>query len=136
MLLKCKECNELREEQYFSKTKNKNKSKSKDKIPYYFWLKKCKVCQGIKVLRGDYIDNKTKVERKIQNGITLSKDTEVFLNTLKIRNGYVDMIDSFKLAHYFIETFGYIDLDDMEIKDQLILMYDKLLQIQNGDSRA
>ena len=130
----CKECGIDREEQYFSKTRNRGKTK--DVLPFHFWLKKCKLCQGMKSIKGSYnkVDNNTRIERKIQNGITLSNDTEVFLNGLKMRKGYVNMVDAFKLAHYFIETFGYIDIDDMEIEDQLILMYDKLLKAQNGYS--
>lgn len=132
----CKECNVDREEQYFSKTKNKGKTK--DVMPYHFWLKRCKICQGVKVLRGDYtkVDGNTIVERKLKSNVRLSKDTNIFLNYIKMKRGYVNMVDAYKLAHYFIETFGYIDIDDMEIKDQLILMYDKLLKAQNGYSTS
>jgi len=132
----CKECNIDREEQYFSKTKNKGKTK--DVMPYHFWLKKCKVCQGVKVIRGDYnkVDGSTRVERKLKSNVRLSKDAELFLNHLKMKKGYANMVDAYKLAHYFIEVFGYIDIDDMEIKDQLILMYDKLLKAQNGYSTS
>jgi hypothetical protein len=133
-MLRCNECKELREEEYFSKTKNKGKDKRK---PFHFWLKKCKICQGVKVLRGDYnkLDGSTRVERKIKSNISLSKEAKDFLNELKMSKGYIDMLSAYKLAHYFIEAFGYIDIDDMEIKDQLILMYDKLLRAQNGYSR-
>lgn len=132
----CKECNVDRDEQYFSKTKNRGKTK--DVLPYHFWLKKCKVCQGVKVLKGSYnkLDGNTRVERKLKSNVRLSKDAETFLNHLKMKKGYANMVDAYKLAHYFIEAFGYIDIDDMEIKDQLILMYDKLLKAQNGYSTS
>jgi len=131
----CKECNEDRDERYFSKTKNKGKNK--DVMPYHFWLKKCKICQGVKVLKGSYnkVDGNTRVDRKLNKKIVLSKDTNIFLNYIKMKRGYVNMVDAYKLAHYFIEAFGYIDIDDMEIKDQLILMYDKLLKAQDEYSR-
>lgn len=131
----CKECNVDREEQYFSKTKNKGKTK--DVMPYHFWLKKCKICQGVKVFRGDYkpTNSNIRIEKKMKKNATLSKDTQTFLKHLKMKKGYVNMLDAFKLAHYFIETFGYIDLDDMEVKDQLILMYEKLLKLQDDNNR-
>lgn len=134
-MLRCKECGIEREEQYFSKTKNRGKTK--DVIPYHYWLKRCKICQGVKVLRGDYkqTNSNIRIEKKMKKNATLSKDTQTFLKHLKMKKGYVNMLDAFKLAHYFIETFGYIDLDDMEIKDQLILMYDKLLKLQDDNNR-
>lgn len=130
MLLKCKECNELREEIYFSKTKNKGKSK--DTIPFHFWLKKCKICQGVKVIRGDYnkVDNKARVELKIEKQLRLSKDCIIFLNKLKTSRGYIDMLGAYKLAHYFTQTFGYIDLTHMEIEDELNLMLSNLLKVK------
>ena len=76
-----------------------------------------------------------RIEKKMKKNATLSKDTEVFLKYIKMKKGYVNMLDAFKLAHYFIETFGYIDLDDMEVKDQLILMYEKLLKLQDDNNR-
>lgn len=126
----CKECNIDREEQYFSKTKNKGKTK--DVMPYHFWLKKCKVCQGVKIIRGDYnkVDNKTRVELKIKKQLHLSKDCLTFLNSLKRSKGYIDMIGAYKLAHYFTETFGYIDLTHMEIEDELNLMLNNLLELK------
>lgn len=134
-MLRCKECGIEREEQYFSKTKNKGKTK--ETIPYHYWLKRCKICQGVKVLRGDYkqTNSNIRIEKKMKNNATLSKDTQTFLKHLKMKKGYVNMLDAFKLAHYFIETFGYIDLDDMEVKDQLILMYEKLLKLQDDNNR-
>lgn len=136
MLLKCKECNIEREAQYFSKTRNK--SKTKDVMPFHYWLKKCKICQGVKVLKGDYkqTNSNIRIEKKMKSNATLSRDTQTFLKHLKIKKGYVNMLDAFKLAHYFIETFGYIDLDDMEVKDQLILMYEKLLKLQDDNNRV
>lgn len=134
-MLRCKECGIEREEQYFSKTKNRGKTA--DVMPFHYWLKKCKICQGVKVLRGDYkqTNSNIRIEKKMKNNATLSKDTQTFLKHLKMKKGYVNMLDAFKLAHYFIETFGYIDLDDMEVKDQLILMYEKLLKLQDDNNR-
>lgn len=134
-MLRCKECGIEREEQYFSKTKNRGKTA--DVMPFHYWLKKCKVCQGVKVLKGDYkkTNSNIRIEKKMKKNTILSKDTQTFLKHLKMKKGYVNMLDAFKLAHYFIETFGYIDLDDMEVKDQLILMYEKLLKLQDDNNR-
>lgn len=134
-MLQCFTCKEFRELQFFSKTKNK--SKSRIKIPYYYWLKKCKICLGVKTIIGPYnkVDNATRVERKSKKNISLSPECLKFLNRLKMTRYHVDMLDSFKLAHYFIETFGYIDLDNLEIEDQLLLMLKKLLEI-NGDNKV
>jgi hypothetical protein len=130
MLLRCKECGVEREEQYFIKTKNKGKTA--DVMPYHFWLKKCKVCQGVKVLKGNYNkgDNKTRVELKIKKQLRLSKDCLIFLNSLKASRGYIDMVGAYKLAHYFTQTFGYIDLTHMEIEDELTLMLNNLLKVK------
>lgn len=130
MLLKCKECNEEREEQYFVKTKNKGKTA--DVKPFHFWLKKCKICQGTKTLRGDYKinDDNTRVELKIKKQTRLSKDCLIFLNKLKTSRGYIDMLGAYKLAHYFTQTFGYIDLTHMEIEDELNLMLSNLLKVK------
>ena len=129
-MLRCKECGVEREEQYFIKTKNRTGS-ANDK-PFYFWLKKCKICQGVKVFRGDYnkVDNKTRVELKIKKQLTLSKDCLIFLNRLKTSRGYIDMLGAYKLAHYFTQTFGYIDLTHMEIEDELNLMLNNLLKVK------
>lgn len=129
-MLQCKECNQFREEQYFSKTKNKGKTA--DVMPFHFWLKKCKVCQGVKVIRGDYniVDDKTMVERKLKKQLTLSNDCIIFLNKIKTSRGYIDMLGAYKLAHYFTETFGYIDLTHMEIEDELNLMLSNLLKVK------
>lgn len=128
-MLLCRECGVERDELYFVLTKGK-----------WYFTKRCKVCLGYKNIgsKGKYIkrDPDTKVALKLEKQPQLSKDVKVFLNHLKMRNGYVNMIDAFKLAHYFIETFGYIDIDDMEIKDQLIFMYDKLLKAENGYSTS
>ncbi len=130
MLLKCKECGVEREEIYFSKTKNKGKTK--ETMPFHFWLKRCKVCQGFKTIKGEYkiVDNKTKVERKLEKKLTLSKDCLTFLNSLKMSRGYIDMLGAYKLAHYFTQTFGYIDLTHMEIEDELNLMLSNLLKVK------
>ena len=129
-MLRCKECGVERESQYFSKTKNKGKTA--DVMPFHFWLKRCKVCQGFKTIKGEYniVDNKTKVERKLEKQLRLSKDCIIFLNKLKTSRGYIDMLGAYKLAHYFTQTFGYIDLTHMEIEDELNLMLSNLLKVK------
>lgn len=129
-MLQCKECGEIREEKYFSKTKNKGKTA--DVMPYHFWLKRCKICQGVKVLKGEYnkLDNDDRVKLKIRKEHKLSKDCLIFLESLKMSRGYIDMLGAYKLAHYFTETFGYIDLTHMEIEDELNLMLNNLLQVK------
>jgi hypothetical protein len=130
MLLKCKECGVEREEKYFQRTKNR--CKTADAVPFHFWLKKCKICMGYKTLRGNYKtnDNNTRVELKLEKKLTLSKDCLTFLNSLKMSRGYIDMIGAYKLAHYFTQTFGYIDLTEMEIEDELNLMLNNLLKVK------
>jgi hypothetical protein len=126
----CKQCGIDREEQYFSKTKNRGKTA--DVMPFHFWLKKCKICQGFKTIKGSYnkVDNNTLVERKIKKQLQLSSDCIIFLNKLKMSKGYIDMLGAYKLAHYFTETFGYIDLTHMEIEDELNLMLNNLLKVK------
>ena len=131
--LKCLTCNEEKGLEYFTKTKNKGNNK--EIKPYHYWVKKCKKCLGYKTLKGEY--NKTtkpnQIERKIEKGVSISNDTKVFLKRLKMKKGYVDMLDAYKLAHFFTETFGYIDIDYLEVEDQLILMYEKLIKA-NGNT--
>jgi len=129
-MLRCRECGIEREEQYFIKTKNKGKTV--DVKPFHYWLKKCKVCQGVKVIRGDYkpTNNKVKVEAKLEKQLRLSNDCIIFLNKLKTSRGYIDMLGAYKLAHYFTQTFGYIDLTHMEIEDELNLMLSNLLKVK------
>jgi hypothetical protein len=135
MQFKCKTCGIEREEQYFSKTKNKGKTV--DVLPYHTWLGKCKICQGVKELRGKYIklDIKNDFESKLKRVNKLSKESIKFLNDINKKN-HIDYIDSFKMLLYFDETFGYIstELDDMEVKDQLDFMYNKLMLVYKNNN--
>ena len=107
-ILRCKTCNVERELNFFQ-TCHVNGKK-------YYARKKCKVCLGI-------------IPRQKKNDkIGLSKECLEFLDRLRNIQCYVDMLDSFKLAHYFIETFGYIELDFNDIEEELNYMLRKLLE--------
>ena len=130
-MLRCLNCGEEREENYFSKTKNKS-IKTVDVLPYHFWLKKCKICQGVKTLKGSYnkLNLNDKLEQKLKKQYQLSKECLSFLEELKRRKGYINYVDSYRMLLYFDETFGYIstELDDMKVEEQLVFMYNKLLE--------
>jgi len=123
-MLLCRECGVERDELYFVLTKGK-----------WYFTKRCKVCLGYKNIgsKGKYIkrDPDTKVALKLEKQPQLSKECLVFLNSLKMSRGYIDMLGAYKLAHYFTEVFGYIDLTYMEdIEEELIYMLNKLLEVE------
>jgi len=113
-LLTCKTCGIEREKKYFIKIFNN------DKI--YTTTKKCKVCRGIKINERN--------ELLYKSNDILSNDCLDFLEHIKIIRGWVDMYDSFRMAHYFIETFGYIEMDFDSVEDELFYMLRELLKVK------
>jgi hypothetical protein len=110
---RCKKCNEIRNKTMFYKAIVKNK-------PYY-QVSKCKVCLGVKI--------KSIETLTLKSNTRLSKECLEFLNTLKItKRYYCDLIDLYKLTHYFIQVFGDINLDSYSIEEQLVFMLRELLK--------
>jgi hypothetical protein len=111
--LTCRNCNEDRDKVYFVNVTMNNK--------IYYKTKKCKVCSGVK------IKTPNTITPKIYKG--LSKECLEFLNALKItKRYYCDLIDSYKLTHYFIQVFGDVNLDKYTIEEQLVIMLNELLK--------
>lgn len=108
--LRCNTCDVYREEKYF------RTSIVSDKL--YYATKKCKVCLGINVRETKYI---------------ISNEGLLFLDRLDMMRGYVDMVDAYKLAHFFTETFGYIEHNVDTIEEDLIIMYNKLKRLRDDN---
>ena len=114
--LVCKTCNVERDKNYFISSLINNKR--------YYNKKKCKVCKGIKI--------KTSNEIKIKSNDIISKECLEFLEELKInKRYYCDLVDSYKIAHYFTEVFGETKLDVLDVEEQLEIMVKELLKEKN-----
>lgn len=121
----CKTCLIEREDQWFKFVIRNNKT--------YYYTKKCKVCLGVKVIKGKYnIKPKEQVLEKKAINKKLSQEQIDFLDKIKRKSGYIDVVDAYTLAHHFTTIFGYIDLTHLSIEQELTLMYEKLLKV-NGN---
>lgn len=119
-MLQCRTCNLEREDIYFKRVKKRYAGQEK----YYYWTKACKVCLGIGELRKPY------KKRDVKQITKLSKDCLDFLNDMYRKRFYFDLVDTFRLAHYFTETYGYKDLTSMNIQDEMEYMLVRLLKIK------
>lgn len=111
--LQCKNCNEFRELKYFKCSQVVNKR--------YYTTKKCKICLGVKINENKYIETHETMK-------TLQKECLVFLERMKLMKGYVDMLDAYKLAHYYTDFFGYRDVFYEDIEEELTFMLVSLLR--------
>lgn len=68
---------------------------------------------------------------KTKKHINLSNECKVFLERLVMMKGYIDSVEAFKLAHHHINTFGYIERVIINIEDELILMFNELMEVYN-----
>jgi hypothetical protein len=123
--LTCKTCNEKRELYLFHRQIKTNKTYYKDK--------KCKICITGKepklyktTLEGKIRAPKTFI---IKNNIRLSPDAKQFIKRVIIMKGYIDSIEAYKLAHYHIETFGYIERLIVDTELELSVMFKELLEV-------
>ena len=121
-MLECKKCKEFREEKYFKKTKKRYAGVEK----VYYWTTTCKICLGIVQLRKPY------KKRDVKEVNKLSKECLDFLKEMNRKRFYFDLLDTFRLAHYFTETFGYKDLTSMNMQDEMEYMLVRLLKIKKN----
>ncbi len=128
--LTCKTCNNKRELKLFNR-------QIKNDIVYYK-SKRCKICttgREPKVQNKILIGDITKTHRKfiIKKSVRLSPDAKLFIKRVIFMKGYIDSVEAFKLVHYHINTFGYIDRLILDIESELTLMFTELLEVFNRD---
>jgi hypothetical protein len=123
--LMCKNCNTLKPLYYF------NKQKKDDKI--YYRNNKCKVCKTGRepklyktTLEGEIRAPK---QLKIKSDIRLSLEAKEFVRRVIYMRGYIDQVEAFKLVHYHIETFGYIERLILDTELELNTMFIELLEV-------
>lgn len=123
----CKKCGKERQLQFF------NRQIKGERI--YYKTKRCKICLSPK---GNNVNiNKTSLETiykkpktfSIKKDMILSPDAEKFIKRVVMMKGYIDTIEAFKLAHYHIETFGYVERLIVDIELELSTMFIELLKV-------
>lgn len=120
--MQCKKCLRELSDDYFIRTKKDNK--------YYYTTSECKLCKGIEV-KGYYIKKEGLDELFITNDMQLSKECDLFLKDFKIRNGDIDELSSWKINHFYTETFGYHKyLDQFDVEEQLTNMWIRLMKLK------
>ena len=121
--LTCRSCNQKREIILFYKKRyNYN---GLNEISYDL---KCKVCQSK--------NNTYKVKNtEILNisRFNLSKEARLFIRRIILLKGNINIIDAYKLIHYHLETFDYIERQFDSVEQELSMMYKELLKIYDKD---
>lgn len=116
----CKTCNETKEDIYFIRTKINGK--------FYYNTKKCKQCKSksgrinIKSLETRYIQDSIDISNK------MSSECKTYLNKIKRRNGLINDIDFYIIAHYYIETFNYSETNYETPLQEILIMYKQLIE--------
>lgn len=123
--LTCKKCKQKRELVFFySKKYNYN---GVNEISYQ--ISKCKICQSknssYKVKSIEVLD----ISR-----FKLSKEAKLFVRRVALLKGNIDIIDAYKLTHYHIETFDYMERQFDSVEQELSTMYKELLKIYKRDN--
>lgn len=113
----CKTCNETREDGYFIRTKINGK--------FYYNTKRCKQCKS----KSGRINIKCLETRLSRNDISISKECISYLEAIKRRNGLINDIDFYLIAHYHIETFSYSETNYETPLEEILIMYKELLTI-------
>jgi hypothetical protein len=123
--LMCRNCNTLKPLYYFSRLRKE------DKI--YYRNNKCKFCISGRepklnktVLEGEIRPPKTFT---IKNSIRLSPEAKEFIKRVIYMRGYIDSIEAYKLAHYHIETFDYVERLIINTELELTTMFRELLEV-------
>lgn len=125
--LTCKNCNKRRELIYFNKDRYKSKSST---LEYTYKVGKCKVCISPygEDMKPRMINSNSKLDI-VSDNIKLSQECKNLIKRIIYMRGYIDVIEAYKLAHYHLETFGYIEREIITIEDDIVIMFKELLQI-------
>lgn len=123
--LTCKTCLEKRELTLF------HREIKTDRI--YYKIKRCKICSLGKLPRlhkSTFIDALREPKKiKLRKNDRLSPEAKEFIKRVIYMRGYIDSIEAFKLAHYHIETFGYIERLILDTEKELTIMFTELLDL-------
>lgn len=123
--LMCRNCNTLKPLYYFNRQKKDNK--------IYYKNNKCKLC----VTGKEPKPYKTTLEDKIRTpktftikkSMTLSPEAKKFIKRVIMMRGYIDSVEAYKLAHYHIETFDYVERLITNTELELTTMFKELLEV-------
>lgn len=125
--LTCGKCKQRRELIFFYC--KKYKYNGLDEVSYQ--ISKCKICQSknnsYKVKDIEVLD----ISR-----LKLSKEANSFMDSLIRKKGYVDMLDAYKLAHYHIQVFDYMERSFHSTEQELSTMYKELLKVYDKDKKT
>ena len=127
--LTCKTCLEKKELYYFTRVAKDNK--------VYYQDRKCKKCYNGREIKINktLLDSKIKNHKqiKIKSNVRLSLEVINFVKRVIFMKGYIDSVEAFKLVHYHINTFGYVDRLILDIETELTIMFQELLEVFNRD---
>ena len=125
--LTCKKCKEKRELIFFYK--KKYNYSGVDEVTYQ--ISKCKVCKS---KTGSY---KVKdIEVLDISRFHLSKEARLFIRRIILLKGKIGVIDAYKLVHYHLETFDYIERQFDSVEQELSIMYKELLKVYDKDQET
>jgi len=125
--LTCKKCNQRRKLIFFySKRYNYN---GLNEVSYQ--ISKCKVCKSknnsYKVKNIEVLDI---------SKFNLTKEARLFIKRLILLKGKIGVIDAYKLVHYHLETFNYIERQFDSVEQELSIMYKELLKVYDKDQET
>ena len=128
----CKTCNQSRELILF------HREIKGDKI--YHKIKKCKICIAGKypnLHKSTLTDTLREPKRiKVKKSNILSPEAKEFIKRVIFMRGYIDSVEAFKLVHYHIETFGYIERLILDVEKELTTMFTELLDLYYKGSKS
>jgi hypothetical protein len=129
-VITCLSCGVTREVIYFGRQKYVGKN---GEVTFSYKYTKCKICTSPKgeEMKPHSVRNKIKTSNKKFNSlsISISPECKEFIKRVIFMKGYIDVIEAYKLVHYHIETFGYIERLILNIEDELHIMFVELLNV-------
>lgn len=129
-VITCSSCGVTRELVYFGKQKYVGKN---GEVTFSYKYTKCKVCTSPKgeEMKPHSVRSKIKAskEKFSNSNISMSPECKEFIKRVIFMKGYIDVIEAYKLVHYHIETFGYIERLILNTEEELHTMFVELLNV-------
>lgn len=130
--LTCKTCKEIRELKYFGRQKYRQPNGIST---FVYKVSKCKICKspkGENMKPHSYVEKgeikKPKLLKAKMNAI-LSPECRKFIKRLIMMRGYIDSVEAFQLVDHHLNTFGYNERLITDTEQELIIMFQELLEI-------